>query len=67
MTISLVPAQKLGLPIISVDGGLRLLPDKTPCMGFQCCCVCPDCRERLRLQREREAREPIRQPWECAA
>lgn len=65
MTVSLVPAQKLGLPIVSVDGAFRLLLDKRVCHGYQNCCGCDVCRERK--AKPLPAPEPVRQPWDVAA
>jgi hypothetical protein len=63
--VSTVPAQKLGLPIVSVDGCLRLLPDKKICHGFATGCRCEECMDRA--SSPVVAPERVRQPWELAA
>jgi len=48
-----------GVPVVSVDGTFRLLPDKPVCHGKACGCTCPRCGGRPTL-----APEPARQPWQ---
>jgi hypothetical protein len=63
VTFSTLPMEKLGLPIVSVDGAFRLSPSKTLCHGFQNACVCSGCMER----ESKPALKMVRQPWELEA
>lgn len=66
------PTEVHGVPIVVIDGRLRLAPRPPICHGYANCCQCPECDERERettpddvADDELPARpDHVAQPWE---
>jgi hypothetical protein len=68
MKVLLAPRHPRDSFIVGVDGSLRVI-DPPRCLGYASCCVCPECRDRETLQRQRDVARvnAVKQPWETEA